>query len=254
MAAAATKARPDDPGQMPPGNPKAPTFVARGPLSGSGFVDIEDLQDPAARHRQLAVSYAVAAILELMLIFGLWHILATPSTAAPADDDMAMTIVEPPAPPPPPPVPIIQEQLKPIVPKLIHPLIKTPRLAIPSPMALPVDDEPPQPPSPPPPPPPAPSAAAINSFQSALRAAIQAAIIYPPAAKMMKQQGRTKVAFTLWKGAADSPRVIESSGIASIDQAAIAAVLDAHYPEPPPELAGRPLTFAVYVDFNLTTR
>jgi TonB family protein len=68
----------------------------------------------------------------------------------------------------------------------------------------------------------------------------------------MKQQGRTKVAFRLTRGHAEEPRVVQSSGIPAIDTAAVAAVRDAVYPAPPAELAGKPLEFAVFVEFSLS--
>ncbi len=93
---------------------------------------------------------------------------------------------------------------------------------------------------------------AVDRFAAQVRAAIQAAIVYPPAAKMMKQQGRTKVA-SGWSR--DGRRILWSfsrAEIPAIDTAAIEAVRDAAYPAAPAELTGKPLAFAVFVEFNLS--
>jgi len=222
--------------------------VRTAPLSTFSFGQ----DDPTARLRQRLVTYALAAILELALLATIWIALGTQTPAPPETENSAIEMVE--APPQPQPVP----------PKLLK--IETPRLKpapvrqvpqmrlaidrilpIPAPQAAMPDPQPPAPP----PPAPAASAEAVDRFQAAVRAAIQAAIVYPPAARMMNQQGRAKVAFTLESGHAENPRIAQSSGIPAIDTAAIAAVRDAAYPAPPRELAGKPLAFAVFVEFNL---
>ena len=131
------------------------------------------------------------------------------------------------------------------------------RLAIDRPLPIPAPQMPLQsPPAAPPPSAPSPpaSAEAVDRFDAEIRAAIQAAIVYPPTARMMKQQGRTKVAFRLIQGHAEDPRIVQSSGIPAIDTAAAAAVRNATYPTPPPELAGKALEFAVFVEFSLSMR
>jgi hypothetical protein len=42
--------------------------------------------------------------------------------------------------------------------------------------------------------------------------------------------------------------------VATIDTAALAAVRDANYPAPPPEMAGKPLSFAVFVVLSLAAQ
>ena len=206
-----------------------------------------------SRARQRAIAYCAAAVLEISLLTAIWVLLARPPAQKPDDDSTAIEMVQaPPEPPPQPPVPqkIEQPTLKPMP---IHPiprlrLVVDRNLPIPAPQtALPN----PQPPPPPPSPPQA-STEAVDRFAAEVRAAIQAAIVYPPAARMMKQQGRTKVAFRLVQGHAEDPSVVQSSGIPAIDTAAIAAVRDAAYPAAPAELAGKPLAFAVFVEFNLS--
>ncbi len=203
-------------------------------------------------------SYVLATFLEIVLLASIWHFLERPAPKHDQDDATEIAMVEAPptpAPPkpvprPPPPPPKAVEPPK-VVPKIFH---VPPR---PAPMVVPPMVLPPEitaPPPPPPPPAPAVNAEAVDRFQAEVRAAIQAAIVYPPTAKMMKQQGRAKVAFTLTHGHAEGAQLIQSSGVATIDIAALAAVRDANYPAPPPDMAGKPLSFAVFVVFSLTSQ
>jgi TonB family protein len=181
------------------------------------------------RLKQRIVAYGAAAILECSLLAAIWIVLEGHPTPQPDDNAAAIEMVQAPQEPVP----------KPQVPQKIE---LPPQMALQSP-----------PPAPPPstPSPPA-STEAVDRFDAEVRAAIQAAIVYPPAARMMKQQGRTKVAFQLIRGRAEDPRVVQSSGILAIDTAAVAAVRDAAYPTPPAELAGKTLEFAVFVEFSLS--
>jgi protein TonB len=202
-------------------------------------------------------SYVLAALLEVVLLAGIWHFLERPAPKHDQDDTAEIAMVEaPPAPapakpvPPPPPPPKVVEPPK-VVPKVFHVLPRPAPMVVP-PMVLPPEIT--SPPPPPPPPAPAVNTELVDRFQAEVRAAIQAAIIYPPTAKMLKQQGRAKVAFTLTHGHAEGAQVIQSSGVATIDTAALAAVRDANYPAPPPEVAGKPLSFAVFVVFSLASQ
>jgi protein TonB len=202
-------------------------------------------------------SYALAAFLEIILLAGIWHFLERPAPKHDQDDTPEIAMVEvPPTPtppkpvPPPPPPPKVVEPPK-VVPKVFHVLPRPAPMVVP-PMVLPPEVI--APPPPPPPPAPAVNTELVDRFQAEIHAAIQAAMVYPPTAKMMKQQGRAKVAFTLTHGHAEGAQVIQSSGVATIDTAALAAVRDAHYPAPPPELAGKPLSFAVFVVFSLASQ
>lgn len=199
-------------------------------------------------------SYVLAALLEIILLAGIWHFLERPAPTRDKDDTTEIAMVEaPPTPappkpvPPPPPPPKVVEPPK-VVPKIFHVIPRPAPMVVP-PMVLPPEVT--APPPPPPPPAPAVNAEVVDRFQAEVRAAIQAAIVYPPTARMMKQQGRAKVAFTLTRGHAEGAQIIQSSGVATIDTAALAAVRDATYPAPPPEMAGKPLSFAVFVVFSL---
>jgi len=214
----------------------------------------QDVLDHRSLGQRLG-SYILAAVLEIILFAGVWHFLERPALKHDQDDTTEIAMVEaPPAPapakpvPPPPPPPKVVEPPK-VVPKIVHVI---PR---PAPMVVPPMVLPPEVTAPPPPPPaPAVNAEAVDRFQAEVRAAIQAAIVYPPTARMMKQQGRAKVAFTLTHGHAEGAQLLQSSGVATIDTAALAAVRDANYPAPPPEMAGKPLSFAVFVVFSLAAQ
>jgi protein TonB len=234
-----------DPG-APTGTPKTASRM-HAPLST--FAPDEGRN--TARVRQRAIAYCGAAVLEISLLAAVWVLLARPPAQKPDDDSTAIEMVQPPQEPPPQlPVPqkIVLPTLKPMA---VHPIPHL-RLAVDRELPIPAPQMALQSPSPPPSAPPQASTEAVDRFAGEVRAAIQAAIIYPPAARMMKQQGRTKVAFKLIQGHAQDPVVIQSSGVPSIDTAAVAAVRDATYPALPPELAGKPLAFAVFVEFNLS--
>ncbi|SIT49791.1 TonB family protein [Paraburkholderia piptadeniae] len=89
------------------------------------------------------------------------------------------------------------------------------------------------------------------SFESALRAAIQAALRYPESARMEGTTGRTLVAFVYRDGAVSDIRVVTSSGMGRLDHAALAAVRDAACPPPPHGLEGKSLSEQLWVDFTL---
>jgi periplasmic protein TonB len=229
--------------------PVSPQLEAARPLSTFQHDD-RDHRTPWQR----LGAYVLAALLEIILLAGIWHFLERPAPKQDQDDTTEIAMVEaPPTPappkpvPPPPPPPKVVEPPK-VVPKIFH-VIPRPAPMVAPPMVLPPEIVAPPPPTPPPAP--AVDTQLVDRFQAEVRAAIQAAIIYPPTARMMKQQGRAKVAFTLTHGHAEGAQLIQSSGVAAIDTAALAAVRDATYPAPPPEMAGKPLSFAVFVVFSL---
>lgn len=84
-----------------------------------------------------------------------------------------------------------------------------------------------------------------------LRAAIQAALVYPSAARDAGFQGHARVEFVFRDGVARNPRIIRSSGMGLTDRAALAAVENAIYPAVPPSLAGRETTYQVTVRFEM---
>jgi periplasmic protein TonB len=108
----------------------------------------------------------------------------------------------------------------------------------------------------PPPPPPAPSssantATATDLFQAALRAAVQAAVRYPSAARILKLTGQTKLGFDYQDGRITSPHIVRSCGRAMLDQAALEALQNAVFPAPPKELVGHLMKLEITVIFSL---
>ena len=123
----------------------------------------------------------------------------------------------------------------------------------PSPVAAPVPPPPPAPlrAAPLPPPPPAPDPQVRDSYLGRVKAAIQAAVRYPAAARMMGEQGRVEVAFALKDGVADGVRVLVPGIAAGFNDAALAAVRAARVPAPPPALAGKRMNLTLWVEFKL---
>jgi protein TonB len=87
-------------------------------------------------------------------------------------------------------------------------------------------------------------------LEGRIREAVQAAVHYPPAARMMGVTGRARVLLDYQGGAVDNPTLAQSSGAPLLDTAALAAARDAHYPKPPPDLEGQRLRFLVWVEFR----
>lgn len=106
-------------------------------------------------------------------------------------------------------------------------------------------------PAPTPPPTESDTGARRAAFEAQLRAAVQASVHYPAAAKLMHLHGKTLVAFDYEDRRVSQVRVAQSSGSAELDRAALAAVQGAEFPPPPGELAGRTLHFDVWVRFFL---
>ena len=103
-----------------------------------------------------------------------------------------------------------------------------------------------------PPPLPAPSGKADPGLEYAVkvRAAVQAAVYYPPAALAMHFVGRVRVQFHLQDGIPGVAQVLLSSGIGLFDRAALRTVHNAHYPAPPTELRGADRVYQVWVEFR----
>jgi len=148
---------------------------------------------------------------------------------------------------PPPPQPAPQP-----APELTHKVQAPPAPAPDTKPAMPVAA--PTPPAPPQPPaPPAPDVASIKAtFEAKLRSAIQAAVRYPQAARMMQLTGKTLVGFDFRDGAVSHLRVVTSSGADLLDHAALEAVRNAPYPATPKELQGKNMAFTIWVRFHLS--
>lgn len=114
------------------------------------------------------------------------------------------------------------------------------------PVAAPPAPAPAQPPAPPPAVDPA-----LASYTGKVKAAVQAAVVYPPAAIALSFRGRARVEFKLRDGVPSQAHVIASSGMGLVDRAALQSVQTASYPAPPPSLQGKEETYQLWVEFNL---
>ena len=85
-----------------------------------------------------------------------------------------------------------------------------------------------------------------------VQAAVQAASVYPPAARVRRVQGRVRVSFDYADGHAGAPSVLVSSQAAVLDHAALRAVRTASYPAPPPALGHEHRQLVVWVDFRMS--
>ena len=102
---------------------------------------------------------------------------------------------------------------------------------------------------------PADPAPTVNSqirFGDKLRMAVQAALLYPRAAKDAHVTGKTQVEFTFLDGHVSDPHVLISSGRSMLDRAAISAVQVAHFPLPDPEFLHKSVQFQIWVQFILS--
>jgi protein TonB len=93
--------------------------------------------------------------------------------------------------------------------------------------------------------------AALAALEARIGAAVNAAKFYPPAARLMHRQGRVAVSFAYRDGSVEQVALAQPSQVASLDNAALAAVRRARYPMPPPSLGGQSLHLRVWVTFAL---
>ena len=166
-------------------------------------------------------------------------------------------VPKPPRPLPHPPQPQVHKpQVQPRIPTppplpLPVPVASTP--AVPTPPKV---TAPPTQPSKPklpvtPPAPPQPDPHLLATFNDQVLGAVQSAVQYPLAARMGHMHGRTQVGFNYLDGAVSNVSVLKSSGYHALDDAAIQAVMTAHYPPPPGALRGHSLPFALWVVHRL---
>lgn len=163
--------------------------------------------------------------------------------------------VEPPRPQP-VPRPHRAELARPVTPLSRPPLPARPDPVIPpSPAAGDADSVaapvvPPPPPVSAPMPPAGPAPDALDRFQTAARAAVQAALRYPNAARIRHLAGQCRLTFDYRDGKATRARLAGSSGYEVLDAAALAALEAADLPPPPQGLAGHLLELSITVVFQ----
>jgi len=192
----------------------------------------------------------VGAVLEVLLVGGLiWASGNTPPPKPMVKKIIAIHMVQPappkPKPVPPPPKPVVHP--KPVPKPIPHP-IPQPKPVVhhaPAPKPLmaktPLPTAPVVPPSPPvttpppPPPPPAPSMAAreaaVDQYAGMVRARVQADAHVPEAVRLMHLSGTAVITFRLTpSGQLLWAKIAQSSGVGSIDRAALKSVEAGTYP------------------------
>ena len=203
-------------------------------------------------------AFGLALLAEVALLLGACAVLAGAAPVKPALSEPVPITLDSvaPAPPaliPPPPEPVRKARDKPVKQATPAPApapVAALALAAPLPVAaVPTAfSEAPPPPAPAP----APVAKADPSVEyiAKVRAAVQAAVFYPPAAAALRFSGRTRVEFHLRDGSPGAARVLIGSGIGIIDRAALQSIQDARYPETPAEITGSDHVYVVWVEFT----
>lgn len=92
---------------------------------------------------------------------------------------------------------------------------------------------------------------AEDTLRGRIRAAVEAAVRYPTVARMMGLVGKAGVSFGYRDGeVVGAVQIAHSAGAQVLDDAALAAVREAHYPKAPPDVGSHVLTLLVWVDFH----
>ncbi len=156
----------------------------------------------------------------------------------------------------------------PVLPPLLKPVLRavTPPVAAPQPTPAVVAAATPTP-SPAPSavataaaasPAPAQPAVATNSvvdpalaYNARLTAAAQAAFEVPGAVTALGFKGRARVAFSLRDALPSAIHIVQSSGLGAMDRAAMKAVQQAAYPQPPASLQGKELSYQIWVTHEM---
>lgn len=206
-------------------------------------------------------TWGLALLVEGVLVLGL-AALVIPAVKAPEPETLMLSFDDTP--------PLKTETPKPIKPVVlktppvptVQPKVVTPQPEVPpTPAAVKTEVTTaaaesvyvqPAAPPPPPPPPSGPSDKELE-FAARVKAAIQAAVVYPMAAKQMGYRGRAVVEFIYRDGGVMQTHVVQSSGRVMIDNAALAAVSAARFPTPPDSLKGKEVPYRVTVMFELNS-
>lgn len=222
--------------------------------------------DPSPRWWRAA---ALALIVEAVVLAGAAWLVTRPTPSLVSRDEIQLALTTLPpveTPKPPEPVPPKVEPAKPEPQKMqVKPAPR--KLAPPPPPPVPVKTAPPPsgpvtavasdfaeaPPAPPAEPAPVrsvPKPDVTDLFQAEARAAVQAALRYPNAARIRKLTGQCRVGFDYRDGQVSNARIVTSSGYDILDDAAINALNSASLPAPPADLAGHLLKLTIAVNFS----
>ena len=220
------------------------------PLQDLGQL-IQDVRQPSKGKPALLLALvAEAALIGLLL----WESNRSTPPPPPALPPMTLQLVQPeppkplpPAPPKPKPTP------RPILRSAPRPTlapIKT--VTPPSPLPSPVQAPPPPPVKETPPPSPPPVSAAVKAdYLVQVKGAIQAAVHFPEAARMLGQSGKVLVRFYLQDGRVSRVSIVQKGSLDDFNAAALAAVRQAKLPPVPAGLQGKSFDLQVWVAFVL---
>lgn len=218
-------------------------------------------------------AFALAILAELAIVGVLALMLAGVVSSRPAlSEPVPITLAseEPlapptppaaPSPPPPKPLPPVATPKPQVQPKtkMAQPKPAAPAAAVSTPEPAPSEPVPvaaaptafSEPVRTPPAAPPAADKDAPNAeYAAKVKAAVQAAVVYPPAAAALHFAGRVRVEFHLRDSIAGQARIITASGVGMIDRAALQSVQNAGYPAPPAEMQGKDHVYQVWVEFK----
>ena len=195
-------------------------------------------------------AFGLAVIIEFGLLAGAAFALASSETSKPILSGTSIITLaneepQPPKPPVPKPKPlpqpkptpqpqVVPEEPKPVLPQVAEAQVNTFTEPAPPPTPEPVVGK----------------AEPSVEYAAKVHAAVQAAHFYPPAAVSLHFTGRVRVEFHLRDVTVSEIRLLVASGIGMIDRAALQAVQNAKYPEPPPEIQGTDHVYQVWVEFN----
>lgn len=220
------------------------------PLQDLGQL-IQDVRQPSKGKPALLLALvAEAALIGLLL----WESNRSTPPPPPALPPMTLQLVQPeppkplpPAPPKPKPTP------RPILRSAPRPTpapIKT--VTPPSPLPSPVQAPPPPPVKETPPPSPPPVSAGVKTdYLAQVKGAIQAAVHFPEAARMLGQSGKVLVRFYLQDGRVSRASIVQKGSLDDFNAAALAAVRQAKLPPVPAGLQGKSFDLQVWVEFVL---
>jgi protein TonB len=186
-------------------------------------------------------NFGLAVIIEFLLLAGAAVALASSESSKPViSGSSVISLVnedqqplKPPMPKPKPQPQVVPEEPKPVLPQVTEAQANT-------------FTEP----APPPPEAVAGKAEPSAEYAAKIHAAVQAAHYYPPAAISLHYSGRVRVEFHLRDTVPSEIHLLVTSGFGLIDRAALQAVQNAQYPEPPPEIKGSDHVYQVWVEFN----
>jgi protein TonB len=85
------------------------------------------------------------------------------------------------------------------------------------------------------------------AYNAKLTAAAQAAFEVPGAVTALGFKGRARLEFNLRDAVASAVHIVQSSGLGAMDRAALKAVQNAAYPQPPASLQGKELRYQIWV-------